>query len=158
VVLTYLVRMAISGERKMGVWCCVLGAVVVLAGCGSAPKVEMGAAHARVSRSETVCTATVSELLTIAHHETFDAYPIYARRLFAQGSQGSASALNLAVLELRRLKEPPFSLIHDLQAVANGFAGLARATRSRGRGGEKVSQSDYTKYDILSGDVVRACR
>jgi hypothetical protein len=146
--------MVISGRWNSGAWCCLLGAVVVLTGCGTGRKVEVG----RIARSEVICTATVSELLTIARHETFDAYPIYARRLFAEGSQGSVSALNLAVLELRRLKEAPFSLIRDLQAAANGFAGLARATRNRDPGGEKVSQSDYTKYDVLSGDVVQACR
>src|SRR5271170_7342193 len=105
--------MVISGDRKRGVWCWVLGAGVVLAGCGATPKGEMAAAHARVPRDEVICTAAVSELSTIARHETFDAYPIYARRLFAQGSQDSVSALNLAIRELRRLKEPPFSLIRD---------------------------------------------
>jgi len=148
----------IRRERKWRVWCGVLGAGVLLAGCGSAPKDDTAAAHGRVLQSEMICTVAVSELATIARHETFDAYPIYARRLFARGSQESVSALDVAVRQFRRLKKPPLSLVQDLQSAANGFAGLARATRSRGRGDEKVSQSDYTQYDVLSGDVVRACR
>ena len=143
----------------MGVAYLVVGTVVLLAGCGAGtPRGEARAAHATAPRSETVCAATVSELLTIARHETFDAYPIYARRLFAQGSKDSSSALELGIVELRRLKEPAVSLIRQLQGIANGFAGLARATRSGAGGSEKVSQPDYTKYDVLSGDAVRACR
>jgi hypothetical protein len=99
--------------------------------------------------------------LAIARHETFDAYPIYARRLFAQGSRDSVSTLKRAILELRRLKEPVNtvnSLIRELQGIANGFGSLARAAGKSTRGGEAVSRADYTKYDVLSGGAVHACR
>lgn len=152
-----MVRWVSDPDARKGAWYPALAAVVVLAGCGTGHNAQTRAAQTRMLRSSAICAAAGSQLLTIARHETFGS-PVYPRRLFAQGSQESASALNLAIRELRRLKERPSRLLREVQAIANGFAQLASATRKPGRSGEEVSRSDYTRYDALSGRAVRACR
>lgn len=137
--------------------CCLLIVTMVLAGCGTSVGGDVRVTHARISQSAAICSETVSELLTIARHDTFDS-PHYARRLLMRGSEESASVLHLAVVRLAHLKEQPSLVLDQFRALARRFSQLATAISQARRKGEIVPHDGYTRYTALSVEAVQACR